>query len=93
VARVSFHVWISKSQAALLAFGREVEKSGGDEVLEVALGGVMANGAVDNGLGGGAPGDVLKGGVLAKVAPKGSDGGRVRWRRGHRLGLWRLARS
>ena len=81
-----------------MAFGREVEKSGGDEVralevLEVALGGVMANGAVDNGLGGGAPGDVLKGGVLAKVAPKGSDGGRVRWRRGHRLGLWRLARS
>ena len=42
----------------LLSFGWDVEKSGGDEVggfeyLEVALGGVMAFGAVDDGLGGG----------------------------------------
>jgi len=48
----------------LLAFGREVEQGGGDEVggledLEVALGGVVALGAVDDGLGGGVPGDFL----------------------------------
>ena len=41
-------------------------KNGGDEVggfedLEVALGGVMAFGAVDDGLGGGVPGDFLEG--------------------------------
>ena len=50
----------------LLALGREVEESGGDEVwgledLEVALGGVVAFGAVDDGLGGGVPGDLLEG--------------------------------
>ena len=48
----------------LLALGREVEKSGGDEVvgleyLEVALGGVGAFGAVDGGLGGGVPGEIF----------------------------------
>ena len=42
-----------------------MEKSGGDEVggfeyLEVALGGVVAFGAVDDGLGGGVPGDFLE---------------------------------
>jgi len=46
----------------LLVLGREVEQSGGDEVggfedLEVALGGVVAFGAVDDGLGGGVPSD------------------------------------
>jgi hypothetical protein len=57
----------------LLALGREVEKSGGDEVggfedLEVALGGVVAFGAVDDGLGGGVPGDFLEGeGMAEKV--------------------------
>jgi hypothetical protein len=48
----------------LLAFGREVEQRGGDEVgsledLEVALGGVVALGAVDDGFGCFVPGDFL----------------------------------
>ncbi|MDA0766719.1 MAG: hypothetical protein O3A92_07845 [Verrucomicrobia bacterium] len=55
----------------LLALGREVEKGGGDEVggledLEVALGGVVALGAVDDGLGRGVPGDLLEGERVAK---------------------------
>ena len=50
----------------LLAFGREVEQGGGDKVggledLEIAFGGVVAFGAVDDGLGGGVPGDLLEG--------------------------------
>jgi hypothetical protein len=50
----------------LLAFGREVEQRGGNEVgsledLEVAFVGVVALGAVDDGLGGGVPGDFLEG--------------------------------
>ena len=49
----------------LLALGREVEEGGGDEVggfedLEVALGGVVAVGAVDDGFGGGVPGGFWK---------------------------------
>jgi len=45
-----------------------VEEGGGDEVrsledLEIALGGVVALGAVDDGLGGGVPGDLLMRGV------------------------------
>jgi len=48
----------------LLALGGEVEQSGGDEVvgfedLEVALGVMVAFGAVDDGLGGGVPSDFL----------------------------------
>ena len=48
-----------------MALGREVEQSGGDEVgggedLEVALGGVVAFGAVDDGLAGGVPSDRVK---------------------------------
>lgn len=55
----------------LLAFGREVEeccgdKVGGGEDLEVALGGVVALGAVDDGLGGGVPGDFLEGEGMAE---------------------------
>ena len=55
----------------LLAFRWEVEKSGGDEVgrfedLEVALGGVVAFGAVDDGFGGGVPGDFLEGERMAQ---------------------------
>ena len=55
----------------LLAFGREVKKGGGDEVggfedLEVALGVVVAFGAVDDGLGGGVPGDFLEGERMAE---------------------------
>jgi hypothetical protein len=47
-------------------------KNGGDEVgggedLKVALGGVVAFGAVDDGLAGGVPSDFLKGGVFAKA--------------------------
>lgn len=47
-------------------------KNGGDEVggvedLEVALGCVMAFGAVDDGFSGGVPGDLLEGGVFAKA--------------------------
>ena len=54
----------------LLAFWREVKERGGDEVggledLEVALGGVVALGAVDDGLGGGDPGFLL----LAPASP------------------------
>jgi len=49
----------------LLALGRKVEQCGGDEVrcledLEVALGGVVALGAVDDGLAGGIPRDLLQ---------------------------------
>jgi hypothetical protein len=57
----------------LLALGREVEQSGGDEGggfedLEVALCSVMAFGAVDDGLAGGVPGDFLEGkGVAEEV--------------------------
>jgi hypothetical protein len=52
----------------LLALGREVKEGGGDEVggvedLEVALGGVVALGAVDDGLAGGVPDDFLLRGV------------------------------
>ena len=48
----------------MLAFGREVEQRGGDEVggfedLEVALGGVVALRAVDDGLGRFVPSDFL----------------------------------
>ena len=48
----------------MLAFGREVEQRGGDEIggledLEVALGGVVALGAVDDGLGRFVPSDFL----------------------------------
>ena len=39
----------------------------GFEDLEVALGGVVAFGAVDDGLAGGVPSDFLKGGVFAKA--------------------------
>jgi hypothetical protein len=69
----------------LLAFGREVEEGGGDEVrsledLEVALGVVVAFGAVDDGLGGGVPGDLLEGGVFAKATPaQGRDDGGGNW--------------
>ena len=54
----------------LLAFGREMEEGGGDEVggfedFEVALGGVMAFGAVDDCLGGGVPSDFLEGEGMA----------------------------
>ena len=55
----------------LLTLGREVEQSGCDEVggfedLEVALGGVMAFGAVDDSLAGGIPGDFLEGKGMAE---------------------------
>jgi hypothetical protein len=55
----------------LLALGWDVEKSGRDEVrgfeyLEVALGGVVAFGAVDDGLAGGVPGDFLEGEGMAQ---------------------------
>jgi len=50
------------------------QESGGDEVvgfedLEVALGVMVAFGAVDDGLGGGVPSDFLEGGVFAKASP------------------------
>jgi hypothetical protein len=49
-----------------------MKEGGGDEVgsgedLEVALGGVVALGAVDDGLGRFVPGDLLEGGVFAKA--------------------------
>ena len=55
----------------LLALGWDVEQNGGDEVggfedLKVALGVVVALGAVDDGLGGGVPGDFLEGEGMAK---------------------------
>ena len=55
----------------LLTFWREVKKGGGDEVggfedLKVALGGVVAFGAVDDGFGGGVPGDFLEGERMAE---------------------------
>ena len=50
----------------LLALEREMVDNGGDEVgdfedFEVSLGGVVALGAVDDGLGGGVPGNFLEG--------------------------------
>jgi hypothetical protein len=50
-----------------------VKQSGGDEVggledLEIALGGVVAFGALDDGLGGGVPGDFLEGEGMAGPA-------------------------
>ena len=50
----------------LVALWREMVDDGGDEIggfedFEVALGGVVALGAVDDGLGGGVPGDFLEG--------------------------------
>jgi hypothetical protein len=55
----------------LLSFGRNVLDGGGDEVggfedLEVALGVVVALGSVDDGLGGGVPGDFLEGEGMAE---------------------------
>ena len=55
----------------LFSFGREVVDDGGDEVggfedFEVALGGVVALGAVDDGLGGSVPGDFLEGEWMAE---------------------------
>ena len=55
----------------LLAFGWEMEEGSGDEIgrfkdLEVALGGVVTFGAVDDGLGGGVPGDLLEGEGMAE---------------------------
>ena len=55
----------------LLAFRWEVKQSSGDEVggfedLEVALGGVVAFGAVDDGFGGGVPGNFLEGERMAE---------------------------
>jgi len=55
----------------LLAFGREMKKGSGNEVggfedLEVALGGVVAFGAVDDGFGGGVPSDFLEGERMAQ---------------------------
>jgi hypothetical protein len=56
---------------ALLAFGGNVVDGGGDEIvgfedLEVASGGVVALGAVDDGLGRGVPGDFLQGEGMAE---------------------------
>jgi len=55
----------------LLAFGREVKQRCGDEVggfedLEVALGGVVSLGPVNDGLGAGVPGDFLEGKRMAQ---------------------------
>ena len=55
----------------LLSLGREVVDDGGDEVggfedLEIPLGGVVALGPVDDGLGGGVPGDFLEGEGMAQ---------------------------
>ena len=55
----------------LLAFGREMKKGSGNEVggfedLEVALGGVVAFGAVDDGFGAGVPSDFLEGERMAE---------------------------
>jgi hypothetical protein len=63
----------------LLALGWEVEEGGGDEVggledLEVALGGVVAFGAVDDGLAGGVPGDFLLRGVDSGDGPDAAVG-------------------
>jgi hypothetical protein len=65
----------------LLAFGREVKQRGGNEVggfedLEVALGAVVSFGAVDDGLGGGVPGDFLEGEGMAEEIFLGREGGR-----------------
>jgi hypothetical protein len=61
----------------VLAFGREVEEGGGDEVggvedLKVALGGVVALGAVDDGLG--LLGIFFWGGVLEEIGEGGERG-------------------
>ena len=67
----------------LLALGRDVEKSGGDEVggfedLEVGLGVVVALGAVDDGLGGWVPGDFLEGeGMAEEILGEASAAGGV----------------
>lgn len=72
----------------LLSLWREVEKGGGDEVgggedFKVALGGVLAFGAVDDGLGRFVPGDFLEGKGMAEeifgkaFAPAGFVGGHV----------------
>ena len=68
--RSVYAVWLRFKQSryrggALLSLWREVVDDGGDEVgsfedLEVELGGVMALGTVDDGLGGGVPGDFLE---------------------------------
>ena len=55
----------------LFSFGREVVDDGGDEVggfedFEVPLGGMVALGAVDDGLGAGVPGDFLEGKRMAE---------------------------
>jgi hypothetical protein len=55
----------------LFSLGREVVDDSGDEIggfedFEVALGGVVALGAVDDGLGGGVPGDFLEGERMAE---------------------------
>ena len=55
----------------LLTFGREMKKGSGNEVggfedLEVALGGVVAFGAVDDGFGAGVPSDFLEGERMAE---------------------------
>ena len=55
----------------LLALGREVVDGGGDKVggfeyLEVTFGVVVAFGAVDDGFGGGVPGDFLEGEWVAE---------------------------
>ena len=55
----------------LLALGREVKQRSGDEVggfedFKIALGGVVALGAVDDGLGGGVPCDFLEGEGMAE---------------------------
>ena len=55
----------------LLALEREMVDNGGDEVgdfedFEVSLGGVVALGAVDDGLGGGVPSDFLEGERMAE---------------------------
>ena len=55
----------------MFPFGREVVDDGGDEVggfedLEIPFGGVVPLGAVDDGLGGGVPGDFLEGKGMAE---------------------------
>jgi hypothetical protein len=85
---VGFVGVVSGVAEALLAFGREVKQRSGDEVggfeyLEVALGVVVSFGTVDDGLGGGVPGDLLEGEGMAEeifgeafasVAVVGGDG-------------------
>ena len=71
---------------SLLAFGWEMVDGGGDEVggfedLKVAFGVVVALGAVDDGFGGGVPGDFLEREGMAAL---------VRRRRGLRKMLRRM---